>query len=196
MIGLGALFGLGLASSALQGAMNYGMQKDSQAFNAAQADLQRQWASSENQANREFNSQEALNQRNWATAEAQKNRDWESMMSNTAYQRQVADMRAAGLNVGAIGSGSGASTPSGGVFGGSSASASGSAAASAASSAASGVSMPSFGRALSELLDDHSKEFLQSFRAHSVQDALKHVRDVGIVLDHGDFLKNVQRNSK
>lgn len=50
----------------------------------------------------------------FSASEAQKQRDWETEMSNTAYQRQVADMRAAGVNPAMAMSGSsGASTPSG-----------------------------------------------------------------------------------
>lgn len=50
------------------------------------------------------------------SAESVKQREWEKMMSDTSYQRQVADMKAAGINPVAASMGgnmSGASTPSG-----------------------------------------------------------------------------------
>lgn len=43
--------------------------------------------------------------------EAQKARDWSKMMSDTAHQREVADLHAAGLNPASMDGGSGASTP-------------------------------------------------------------------------------------
>lgn len=68
-----------------------------------------------------FNAQQADVNRQFQAEQAQISRDWTERLSNTAYQREVADMEAAGLNpqmmYGNVGSG--ASSPSAGISSGS-----------------------------------------------------------------------------
>lgn len=52
----------------------------------------------ENEANRDFNAEQAAVNRTFQQMEAEKQREWYTELSNSAYQRSVADMQAAGIN--------------------------------------------------------------------------------------------------
>ena len=64
-----------------------GVAQANSAFNAEQAKVQRDWTEQMTAKQMEFNASEAA-----------KNRQWQEMMSNTAHQREVRDLMAAGLN--------------------------------------------------------------------------------------------------
>lgn len=91
----------GKLQGAVSGAQSIANQNNANALTAAQQANLASAISAERQYR--FNAQEA-----------QKQRDWQERMSNTAFQRQIADLKAAGLNpvLGYI-QGQGATTPSG-----------------------------------------------------------------------------------
>lgn len=96
------------------------------AFSASNSNNTDQWNwnnyKSEADLNRAYNAEQAALNRQFQSDEAQKNREWQENMSNSAYSRAIADLRANGVNPYAVLSGlSSASTPSGGSVTGSSA---------------------------------------------------------------------------
>lgn len=81
--------GSGGMADDLSSALNriYGVTQENNAWSAQQAQIQRDWQAAQNKLAMEYN-----------TSEAAKNRDWQKMMSDTAHQREVKDLQAAGLN--------------------------------------------------------------------------------------------------
>lgn len=79
----------------------FGYSERNSAFNASEADKARKWSHNENQLAMAA-----------SASEAAKNRDWQKSMSDTAHQREVKDLVAAGLNP-VLSANSGAPVPSG-----------------------------------------------------------------------------------
>lgn len=104
---------LGREGQADANQQNVELSRETSAFNAQQAAINREWSGNQANAQMAFQQQEAASSYARNQQSAQQQMDFQERMSNTSYQRAISDLKQAGLNPMLAYSQGGSSSPAG-----------------------------------------------------------------------------------